>query len=465
MTNHDRRRRALAAALLLLGPASAALAGEAPVAATPGEASELARIGDACPTFSWGAIEGASGYELIVYRLGEDSNEPRPVVRRALAGRLQSWTPALRECLEPGERYAWSVRGVVGEEAGPWSAPSLFEVALVSGAGAALPASHPAAPDGSDTGAQRAAPSSAPAAASPSAADPEPSSTVEPTPPATTLLDVDGNVAATTFTGDGSNLSGVATDSELTAHAGDSSAHHVRYSDAEAVSAVGPHTVDTDTSAATLCATGEYLEGDGSCDSELPPGGAAGGDLTGTYPNPTIASGAVGAEEIADTARSINLPISALVNCDRTNAGPIAFSEPGDTAPEFLVLADGRLALLWEPDLSEVDPVCTSFSIPADYSADGEILLVSIGGSSQDNDWAGATVRQGNGAAEDTTPASLSGGTDCDAAVTPGNAYLCKLTVAEELLPGVGITVSIHRAGGSDNLLLYSMSFEYTAEQ
>ncbi len=44
-------------------------------------------------------------------------------------------------------------------------------------------------------------------------------------PPATTLVNVDGNIAAESFTGDGANLEGVATDAELAAHAADADAH------------------------------------------------------------------------------------------------------------------------------------------------------------------------------------------------------------------------------------------------
>jgi hypothetical protein len=86
-------------------------------------------IADTCPTFSWGVARGASSYELLVYRLGEENEEERPVLTQTFAGSAFSWTPSLDRCLELGGQYAWSVRALSDEEESEWSAPSLFEVA------------------------------------------------------------------------------------------------------------------------------------------------------------------------------------------------------------------------------------------------------------------------------------------------------------------------------------------------
>jgi hypothetical protein len=67
-------------------------------------------IGDVCPTFSWAEVEGAKSYELEVYRLAENSGDERPVLRQSFPGSVDGWTPALEQCLERGERYAWTVR-------------------------------------------------------------------------------------------------------------------------------------------------------------------------------------------------------------------------------------------------------------------------------------------------------------------------------------------------------------------
>jgi hypothetical protein len=115
--------------LALLALAGAALAAEAPVAVSPGHASKLARVEARCPTFSWGEVEGAKSYELVVYRVGERGEQAEPLLRQSFPGSVESWTPSLDSCLERGGQYAWSVRAVGGRDASEWSSPSLFDVA------------------------------------------------------------------------------------------------------------------------------------------------------------------------------------------------------------------------------------------------------------------------------------------------------------------------------------------------
>lgn len=105
-------RRFSAVIFLLFGTGEASLAAEIPVAVSPGEFSTAVLIASACPTFSWSRVEGAQSSELIVYALGEEGEHgdaTRPVLRRSFVGSVQSWTPPLRDCLQPGGRYGWSV--------------------------------------------------------------------------------------------------------------------------------------------------------------------------------------------------------------------------------------------------------------------------------------------------------------------------------------------------------------------
>ena len=96
--------------------------------------------------------------------------------------------------------------------------------------------------------------------------------------------------------------------------------------------------VDTNTNAGTLCNAGEYLDGDTTCKS-IPvdtdttlAGSAAGGDLTGTFPNPTIAAGAVSNTEISD------VNVGKIAN----NAGEYFVYRPNNVA-----CADGQV-MQWD---------------------------------------------------------------------------------------------------------------------
>ena len=111
------------------GPASAQAS--RPVAVSPGEPAK-ASLSAPCPTFDWGPTEGAIAYELVVYRLGSDLDEQRPILRREIGGSALGWTPALDQCFESGHRYAWSIRGVLREGLSEWADPMLFEVGAVA---------------------------------------------------------------------------------------------------------------------------------------------------------------------------------------------------------------------------------------------------------------------------------------------------------------------------------------------
>ena len=193
---------------------TAVSAGSKPVAVSPGDASKLVMIGDTCPTFSWGQVDRARSYELVVYRIGAADGEAQPVWQQELPGSALAWTPPLYRCLERGGQYAWSVRAVTRREASDWSPPSLFQVAAAPSAAEFEQAmqvvrSHLGAGDGARSTAgtdDLQAESEAAAGAEGSASSPVPRAV------GTTQLSVDGGIEATSIIADGSGLTNVTAD-------------------------------------------------------------------------------------------------------------------------------------------------------------------------------------------------------------------------------------------------------------
>lgn len=115
-----------------------------PVTVSPGSGREVIQVEARCPAFSWGAVERASGYELVVYRLPQPGQEiagdelagaegsltqAEAALRERLPAGASSWTPSMERCLAPGGRYAWLVRADGDAGASDWSEPRLFQVA------------------------------------------------------------------------------------------------------------------------------------------------------------------------------------------------------------------------------------------------------------------------------------------------------------------------------------------------
>ncbi len=219
----------LQVATLVLVSHAPAWASQVPVVVSPGSPTG-AVIESRCPTFSWDPVDRATGHELVVYEVGEDEQDARPVLKQEVPGSASSWTPPLDSCLARGGQYAWSVRAVGQKAASEWSAPSLFEVAArpseaefetaLEVVKSYLAVERERAESVSD------------AKESTAVGEPErPSTGGAPgtrAAPAATQLSVDGNIDATSFSGDGQYLANVATDAELVAH-GLGNAHDSRY--------------------------------------------------------------------------------------------------------------------------------------------------------------------------------------------------------------------------------------------
>lgn len=127
-----------------------------PVPVSPGLGDEALVVDSRCPTFQWSAVEGARGYQLAVYRLGDDPEDVEPVLLQELPAASTGWTPSLDRCLERGREYAWAVRTLDGEEP-EWSEAHLFEVPE-GPSEAEIGAAIGALRDRRDEGAERVAP-------------------------------------------------------------------------------------------------------------------------------------------------------------------------------------------------------------------------------------------------------------------------------------------------------------------
>jgi hypothetical protein len=112
-----------------------------PQGVSPGAVERMTGIPGKCPTFIWETVDGATAYELAVYELAQtldgsvdlELTEDREVLRAAVSGRTNSWTPELGRCFAPGGSYVWFVRTVLEEDGYPvvseWSEGRFFTVA------------------------------------------------------------------------------------------------------------------------------------------------------------------------------------------------------------------------------------------------------------------------------------------------------------------------------------------------
>jgi len=107
-----------------------------PSAISPGSERGVALVAQLCPTFSWTAVDWATGYRVAVFQAfgvqipsyEEMAAGGVPVLSKEIQGRASSWTPSSEEQLSSGSLYVWYVQSADSSGQGTWSKGKLFMV-------------------------------------------------------------------------------------------------------------------------------------------------------------------------------------------------------------------------------------------------------------------------------------------------------------------------------------------------
>jgi hypothetical protein len=185
--------------------------------------------------------------------------------------------------------------------------------------------------------------------------------------------------------------------------------------------------------------------------------GPAGGDLTGTYPAPTIANDAVGPAKIQNAARSVNLPLGSFYDVDFNTAIPFTGSG-GINQANFV--SSTALVIEYDaapgPGQQDDSHISTTLSVPPDYASGGSIAIRA----SKSADFGAAETLSCNvsvdgSAASPTAIATITSAANTAYTLTPSATYA----------PGDSVALICNAVATDNFVYITSIEFRYTATQ